>query len=255
MNMSYELQKASIPKRIAAFLIDLILLAILASGAAWVLTGIFGYDEYAATVEQAYEQYGQAHGVNLMISQEEYNALTPELQAKVDAGFADMNQDQAAIDAFEIMQQLILINASLSILFGTVVVEIVFPLIFKNGQTVGKKVFSLSVIHRDGIQINGVQLFTRSILGKYAVELMIPAYALLALFFGIGIAIMILLAMLVIVVQLGCLLVTRNNSAIHDLMSGTVVVDHSSQMIFKTPGDLINYQKKVAAERASRQPY
>ena len=34
-----------------------------------------------------------------------------------------------------------------------------------------------------------------------------------------------------------------------------VVVDMASQMIFKTTDDLIAYQKRVAAEKATRQPY
>lgn len=256
--MHYELQKASMPKRIAALLIDLILVAVIASGAAWMLTGVFGYDAYAGTVQDAYDRFGELHGVDLQLSMEEYNALPPEQQAKVDAGFADLNdpqKNQAAIEAFQMMQQLILINASLSVLLGIVVVEIVVPLMFKNGQTLGKKIFSLSVVRKDGIQINNIQLFTRGILGKYAVETMIPVYAVLALLFGIGIAIVILLAMLVIIVQLACVMFSANHCAIHDLMCGTVVVDHSSQMIFKSTDDLIAYQKKVAAERASRQPY
>lgn len=48
---------------------------------------------------------------------------------------------------------------------------------------------------------------------------------------------------------------TRTNSALHDLLAGTVVVDIGSQMVFRTTEDLIAYQKKVAAERAARQTY
>jgi len=49
--------------------------------------------------------------------------------------------------------------------------------------------------------------------------------------------------------------VTRNNSAIHDLLAGTVVVDMSSQTIFRSTEELIAYKKRVAAERAARQVY
>ena len=42
---------------------------------------------------------------------------------------------------------------------------------------------------------------------------------------------------------------------IHDLLAGTVVVDVSSQMIFRTTDDLIAYKKKIAAEQSARQVY
>lgn len=254
--MHYELQKASMPKRIAALLIDLILVAILATGGAWLLSDLLHYDDYANTVQQAYEKHGAEHGVDLTITLEAYNLLSAEEKEKVDAGFADMNADTEAVNAKLMLPRLILINASLSILFAIVVVEIVLPQIFKNGQTLGKKVFSLSVVRKDGIQINNIQLFVRGILGKYAIETMVLVYTFLMFYFNIqGIMIIPLLAMVVLVVQLGSLIFTANNCAIHDLMCGTVVVDHSSQMIFKSTDDLIAYQKKMAAERASRQPY
>lgn len=256
--MHYELQKASMPKRIAALLIDLILVAVIASGAAWMLAGVLGYDGYAETIQQSYDKYSEIYGVDLQMSRAEFDALPPEQQAKAEAGWTAMDdpaQNAVALGAKDMIHQLILIITSLSILLGIVIVEIVLPLIVKNGQTLGKKVFSLSVVRKDGIQINNVQLFVRSILGKYAVETMILVYALLALYMGVGNAVMILMAMLVIIVQLGSVIITADNCAIHDLMCGTVVVDHSSQMIFKSTDDLIAYQKKVAAERASRQPY
>ena len=55
--------------------------------------------------------------------------------------------------------------------------------------------------------------------------------------------------------QLACVIFTRGNCAIHDLMAGTIVVDYASQTIFKTTEDLIAYQKRMAAERAARAPY
>ena len=58
--MHYELQKASMPKRIAALLIDLILVAILATGGAWLLSDLLNYDDYANTVQQAIAQNVEA---------------------------------------------------------------------------------------------------------------------------------------------------------------------------------------------------
>ena len=43
--------------------------------------------------------------------------------------------------------------------------------------------------------------------------------------------------------QVILLAVTRNNSQIHDLLAGTVVVDVSSQMIFRDTEEMIAYTK------------
>ena len=84
---------------------------------------------------------------------------------------------------------------------------------------------------------------------------MIPVCILLMIFWGVmGVSgTMILLALLA--GQVICLIVTRNNAALHDLLAGTVVVDMASQTIFRSTEDLIAYQKRIAAERAARQPY
>ena len=84
---------------------------------------------------------------------------------------------------------------------------------------------------------------------------MIPVCILLMIFWGVmGVSgTMILLALLA--GQAICLIVTRNNAALHDLLAGTVVVDMASQTIFRSTEDLIAYQKRIAAERAARQPY
>jgi len=80
-------------------------------------------------------------------------------------------------------------------------------------------------------------------------------YVLLMLFWGtVGLAgTLVLFALLI--AQCVCVSVTRYNSAIHDLLAGTAVVDFHSQTIFRTTEDLIAYQKRIAAERAARQAY
>ena len=153
------------------------------------------------------------------------------------------------------MVNLMLVITSSGILLATVLWELIIPLWLGNGQTLGKKIFGLCLIRNDGVKLNNMQLFTRTILGKFTIETMIPVYILLMIFWGtagIG-GTMILFALLI--GQLVCVAVSRTNSAIHDLLAGTVVVDMASQMIFRTTEDLIAYQKKAAAERAARQPY
>ena len=100
-----------------------------------------------------------------------------------------------------------------------------------------------------------MQLFVRTVLGKFAVETMIPVYVGLMIFWGIiGFPGTILLGALALGQGL-CLLLSRRNAAIHDLLAGTVVADFGSQMIFESAEALVEYQKKLHAERAARQEY
>ena len=103
--------------------------------------------------------------------------------------------------------------------------------------------------------MTALQLFVRSILGKYTIETMIPVLLLVMLYFGtVGLpgTLVLLLILLLQIIVIG---VTKTNSAIHDLLSGTVVVDFHSQKIFDTTDELIEYKKVLAAERAARQNY
>jgi uncharacterized RDD family membrane protein YckC len=133
--------------------------------------------------------------------------------------------------------------------------EFAVPLWLKNGQTVGKKIFAIGLMRTDGVRMNNIQLFTRTVLGKFTIEIMIPVYIVIMICLdSIGVVGPLVLG-LIGLVQLICVVVTRTNSLIHDLLAGTVAVDISSQMIFDTTDDLIAYQKKIAAEQAARQVY
>ncbi len=250
-----DLQKASFGKRIIASILDFILLGILAVGLAALLSWAFGYDGYLNTVEQGYTLYETEYGIELQITQQEYEALTPEQQATFMEAYEALSKDANVNYAYNMLINLTVLILNFSILFGVLVTEFIAPLIFKNGQTVGKKIFEIALINTDGIQVNSVQLFARAVLGKFAIELMIPLSIIMMLFFNtIGITGIIILAILVIA-EIVCLIVTKTNSLIHDIIAGTIAVDIDSQKIFKSHEELLEYQKKQHSEQVSRSVY
>lgn len=253
--MVYDLQKAGIWKRIAAWMFDGILMCVLAVGCGALLSFLLGYDGYSQTFDNAYAQYEAEYGVVFEISQETYQEMSEDERLNYDAAYQALVANEDAMYAYNMMLNLTMVITTVGILLAILVLEFIVPLLLGNGQTVGKKIFSLCLIRNDGVKVNNLQLFARTILGKFTIETMIPVYILLMLFWGtMGLAgTLILLALLI--AQTVCIAVTRTNSAIHDLLAGTVVVDFSSQMIFRSTEDLISYQKKVAAERAARQTY
>ena len=144
---------------------------------------------------------------------------------------------------------------SLSILISIMLWDFVIPLWLGNGQTLGKKIFSLGLVRPDGVMVNTMQLFVRTLLGKFTIETMIPVYILLMLFWGTLDLTGTVMLLILLVAQALCMILTNTNAAIHDLLAGTAVVDISSQTIFRSTEDLIAHQKRVAAERAARQTY
>lgn len=253
--MVYDLQKASLWKRFAAWLLDIILVCILVVGIAFMLSAALGYDKYSDRVSEIYDQYEEQYGVSFEVGPEEYQSWTEEERKNFDHAYQELVSNEEAMHAYGMTVNLTMVIASLSILIAIILLEFVVPLLFKNGQTVGKKIFSLCVVRVDCVRMNHLQLFTRTVLGKFAIETMLPIYILLTVFWGITSATPLVILVVLAIAQLVVLIVTRKNQAIHDLLAGTAVADYSSQMIFNSETELIELQKKLAAERAANQIY
>lgn len=253
--MALDLQKASIWKRASAYLFDLIVLGIVVVGIAFLLSGVLGYDRYSRTLDEAYDTYETRYGITFELTQEEFNAMPEEQRARYDEAYQALIADEEAMYAYNMVINLALVILTISILIAYAGLEYVVPLLLKNGQTLGKKIFGLCVMRTDCVRVTGLQLFVRSILGKYTIETMAPVLILVMLYFGtVGLTGTLVLG-LILLLQIIALCATRNNCAIHDLLAGTVVVDFHSQRIFDSTEELVEYKKLLAAERAARQSY
>ena len=250
--MVVDLQKADLWKRIAAWLLDIMLLAVLAVGVGFLLSAILNYDGHYQKYETKYDYYMAEYDlkdVDLL------NPADEQEQARCDAASAAMRVDTELIRLENLLSNLMLIIVTFSLLITIVLLEFVAPLLFGNGQTVGKKLFALGLIRTDSVKIGNFQLFVRAVFGKFTIETMIPAYvALMTLFGRVTLAGMILVVALGLI-QMICVMASSTNSAIHDFLAGTIVVDISSQQVFKTPQELIAYTKRIHAEEANRKEY
>ncbi len=242
-------------KRLAAWLLDIILLCVIATGIAWALSAMLGYDSYNDTVSEAYARYEAQYSVTFSMTAEEFAAMSEQEVANYNAAYNALVSDEGAMYAYQMVINLTLLIITVGILLAAAILEFIVPLLLKNGQTIGKKLFSLGVIRHDGVQLNTMQLFVRSMLGKFTIETMVPVYLVLMIFWSdIGlVGTLVLLALLLLQIILIC--ATGNNCPIHDLLAGTVVVDISSQKIFRSTQDLIEYTKRIHAEQAARRPY
>ena len=250
--MNIELQKANMWKRISAALFDGILLSMLAVGLAFLLSVLLGYDGYAARLEARYADYEERYGIALDISSTDYDAMTEEERGQYEAALADFSEDREASYLYSLLINLTLVIITFGILLSFLLLELVVPLLFGNGQTLGKKVFGIGVMHVHALKITPQMLFIRTVLGKYTLETMIPVLLMLMIFLGIigieGTAVILLLA----VVQVILLCATRTRSAIHDLLAQSVTVDLASQMIFEDADALVRYKAERAREAAEQ---
>ena len=242
-------------KRISAWLLDVILLAIVSVGMAVGLSALLGFDHHNQMLDDCYSRYEAQYGVRFDLTSDEYAALSPESKENFDRAYQALSTDSQALYAYHMVMQLSILITSLSILFAYLLLEFCIPLWLKNGQTVGKKIFSIALMRTDGVQISAMALFIRTVLGKYTLETMIPVLIILMIFLGTMGMIGPIIIGLLLLVQGILLIASRTNSVIHDYLSNTVAVDMASQRIFRTTEELIAYQKQVAAEKAARQDY
>ncbi len=253
VTLIFTLQKGSMWKRISAWLLDAILLVIITTLMALLLSAVTGYDGHVAALDERYRIVEETYGVSRNVTAAEVERMTEDELANLNAASDAIAADAEANRLYNLLLQLIILIASLGLLFSFLVLEFAVPMLLKNGQTIGKKVFGLAVMRIDGVRVNGVMMFIRTVLGKYTIETMIPVMMVLMIYFGaigivgVGILLAVLIANLVI------LAVSRENAMIHDKLACTAVVDMASQRIFDTPEALMQWKQEQQALKAAQQ--
>lgn len=250
--MVSDLQKASVWKRVSAAMFDMILLCILAVGAACLLAVLTDYDGHNRTMSEAFAHYEEEYGVAFEMTLEEYNAMTDAQREHYNAAYDALCRDEAAMYAYNMTINLTILITTFGILLAVLVTEFAVPLFFGNGQTLGKKIFGICLMRTDGIRINAPLLFIRTVLGKYTLEIMIPVLIVVMIYFNMAGLEGTLILIGLLVLQIVLFAATKTNSLIHDILAKTVAVDYQSQRIFHSEAELIEYKKQLHAERVAR---
>ena len=256
--MGNDIQKATMLRRVPAWLLDMILLVVIASGFLFLWSNVFEVTPYSDRLSEIIQEYETQYGGKLSMSSEEYDKLTEEEKEAANALSAQiseaLNQDDEAAKMLELAANNIFAMLSLSIACAYFLLEFLIPLFLKNGQTLGKKVFGIGLMRKDGIKVTPFMIFARAMLGKFTVETMIPVFSFVLLMLGSAGPIL-LLGVAILVMQIIVPLATKNKTAIHDLMACTIAVDLASQMIFDTPEEQLEYYKQLHEENAAQADY
>ena len=253
--MIYSIEKASVMKRFFAFLLDAILLSILATGFSYLTAVVTKIDNHQAKLQEYYAYYERTYDVKFGLTQEEINNLTEEELAHYKEVEDLLKSDQEFIDEYNMVKKLALLIGFVGTIIATMIVEFVIPLILKNGQTVGKKVFSLCLVKKNAVKVSHVQLFARALIGKFAFEMMIPIYLVVSILYGFGGYLGLILTIALFITQIILLFVTKYRTLLHDIIAFTVVVDKQSQMIFNSEDELLKYKEKEHKESTKKSVY
>jgi len=240
--MAFSLQKANFFKRISAWLFDAVMCLVLTTGALVVMSALLNYDFQAnkldALYEQYYAQYELEHGVELGLSNEEFNKLTEEELQEYKYHYDEANklimQDAEVQRLHSVIMNYTFVMISVSLFAVHLIWYFLIPMILKDGRTLGKKIFGLAVMRTNGLKLSNPILFVRSILGLYTMETMVPVMFALLIYFGFLGIVGIVATLLLFALEIVVMAMTKTNSSIHDLLSDTVVVDFASQQIFQT---------------------
>ncbi len=249
--MICDLQKASLLKRASAWLLDIILLAVLACGIGMLLSSVLGYDGYVQQLNACYEKYEREYEIDF----EHYDELTEAEQERYEQANRALQEDEQAVKAYNMLINLSLILLTGSVLLSYLALEFGVPLLFGNGQTVGKKIFGIGLMREDGVKITPFALFVRTVLGKCTIGTLVPLFVLLMMFLGVIGVIGPTLLLALLLLQAALILTSKTHAAIHDRMAATVAVDLSSQMIFDSPEALVAYKNQLHTEEVKNRTY
>ena len=254
----YDFQKANMWKRISAWLFDFILLITVLTMVAIPISYIFGYDEKIDAIDSIENEYREemiADGLDPDISAADFEKLPESEKERYREVDRRRAKDERLGVGYAIISNIIVTMVFVSILAAYVILELIVPILLKNGQTVGKKIFGLAVVHSNCVKFRGQAHFIRAVIGKCVIETMVPVFlAMMVLFGNLGIVGIVVLA-LILILQIYAVASTKTHSAIHDLISDAVVVDFASQMIFESHEELMEYKNRLHAEAVSKTDY
>ena len=243
-----DLQRAGMWKRLSAALFDAIILFTVIVGMALLLSTVLNYDGYVTRLDGLEQKYGEKFGVDLNITAEEMEKLTKEELAVYEAADKAYSEDPDVIYTYNMMLSMAMVIITFAILLGYLILEFLIPLLLKNGQTLGKKLFGIGVMRVDSVRLPAILLFARTVLGKFTIGTMIPVYVIIMIIFGrLGMFGTVIIGALLLV-QAILFFGTRDHTPIHDKLAGTVTVDLASQMIFDSPEAPLEYKKRLHAE-------
>lgn len=250
--MVHDIQTAGMWKRISAALLDAVIFIVVMEALILLFSAALGFNTYLEKMDALEAKHFAASGIETALTQSEYDKL-PEAEQeqyrlKVEVANRAYQNDPEVIEVYGKIVSVSWMMITFPILITFLILEFAIPLIFKNGQTVGKKVFGIAIMRIDCIKITPFMTFTRGMLGKCTFGTLIPIYLAMLVVFNMLGPVGVLACAALLIAQIIMFFLTKYHTPIHDKLAVTVAVDMNSQMIFDTPEERDEYFKRLSAE-------
>lgn len=248
-NSIYTPKKATWFKRILAFGLDIILFAVLLSGAMLLVSYISGYQSDLKMLDTKYIEYG--------------------IKVKNDVGAyefcADVNGSTACKEAWEAFNKDTLACQyydnvalkTLAILFGGIfitelILDYIIPMCLKNGRTIGMFCLGLAYIDVKDIKITHLQVFVHFLFGKYILVSVIPIFFFFLHFYNILPTYGLLICVIIVLANLIMKFATPRRVGFADSIARMYMIDNEAQVYCNTIEELSALKAKEAEEKAKQ---
>lgn len=250
--MNKTLQKAPFFKRLFALMFDWIFIVILIFTCVIPMSFLLKVSEYSEKFDQYYSEYEKKYGVDFDLTEEQFGAMTEEELKLYKEAYNALTSDEEANKAQDVLYKRIVGSIELSFLAAYLVMDVLFPLMLKNGQTLGKRIFNLAVVRTNGEPASMLTILSRTAIGKFTVETAIPILFVSSLLMtslnllGLLYVVAILIANIVLLI--------KKNKVLHDLLADTMVVICPAPVgRWKTQASFAHKAKIVTAKIEPRQ--
>ncbi len=247
--MDFEIQRAPLLRRLAAFLIDILLRGILIVALLSLFASVTRFEEKKQRMETIYDEIAERFGIspNDVIDS---SALPPDEQERYRLANEALAADEEAGSLYRWLIISYVAGVSGAILITYLLLEFAVPLLFRDGRTVGKRLFGLCVVHTNCVRMEAGAMFIRSFFGKYIVETMISVLGIILLNMGAVGSAALMLPILLLLFEAVLFFAGKNRQLIHDYFAQSAVADYQSQPIYDTLDELNKAKGKKTAKAA-----
>ena len=234
-----ELQyKPILPKminRVAAFILDFVLLLILFTGILYFISLFADFDNHYAILQEEYKKVGY-----LIFNPEvnDYVFITPD-SPNYDSVIDLINENELLLKELSFVNRFSVNAPLISVTISMFILEFIIPLFLKNGQTIGMKFFKIALISNNNLAVTSTQLFARCLIGKIAILGVVPVLAILYIFLNAGGGLFgSIILLIIVIIQLIMIIKNKNHEGIQDKIAQVYPVNFTETVIYKTQKEL-----------------
>lgn len=255
-NSIYVPKQAPIAKRIGAFIVDLILVLVIATGLAWATSAIYGYDKYSNKIQESYITYGvlveDEEKGKIEVNGNKYtycNEIPSLTQEECNERYKACAKDKDFQEAFQKRNIGMVVIVTTAGFVSLLIYSFIIPLFLKHGRSLGSYLFGIGYVTEDDIEITPKHLLVRFLFGRFIIEVIIPFSGIMYILLqtGFGIVGIIIIAG-VVLGNIYTLCFSQHKRGIHDIVAKVKPIDNTCQIYFKTVEELTSNRAREAQE-------